>query len=151
MPTIKSDYKRNIFIKQCAACQRIFDGNSDFDQSVQLLHKYFHWGPPSTYDGLQSYCRECTHDKMRKRNGVVEKPNMEAMHAKQEGKCAICTTPIKLYQGRGRGAHLDHDHKTGVIRGLLCMNCNSALGKFKDSIPTLQSAIQYLQSSLTCP
>lgn len=39
---------------------------------------------------------------------------------------------------------LDHDHKTGKFRGMLCRNCNTALGKFKDSPELLTKAIKYL-------
>jgi hypothetical protein len=58
----------------------------------------------------------------------------------QNRKCAICEDECKT----GRKLAVDHDHKTGKIRGLLCMNCNNALGKFKDSTDLLTSAISYL-------
>jgi len=41
--------------------------------------------------------------------------------------------------------HLDHCHKTGRIRGVLCNNCNTGLGKFYDDIELLKTAINYLQ------
>lgn len=41
---------------------------------------------------------------------------------------------------------LDHDHITGEFRGFLCSECNSGLGKFKDSVENLEKAIQYLES-----
>jgi len=58
----------------------------------------------------------------------------------QNHKCAICNDECKT----GRKLAVDHDHKTGKIRGLLCMNCNNALGKFKDSKAILMKAIEYL-------
>ncbi len=42
---------------------------------------------------------------------------------------------------------LDHDHKTGKFRGMLCRNCNVALGKFKDSPAILEKAIEYLKEN----
>jgi len=61
--------------------------------------------------------------------------------AAQEGACAIC----KVTAPGGQGTfHVDHDHKTGAIRGLLCHHCNTALGKFKDSPILLETAIAYL-------
>jgi len=46
---------------------------------------------------------------------------------------------------------VDHDHKTGDIRGMLCHNCNRALGLFKDSVVNLKSAIEYLEGATTIP
>lgn len=60
--------------------------------------------------------------------------------AHQEGKCAICLDPLRL-----KSLHRDHCHTTGKPRGLLCMRCNTALGKFKDNVRTLARAIAYLK------
>lgn len=59
---------------------------------------------------------------------------------RQGGGCAICT-------GDNGDHHLavDHCHKTGQVRGLLCDNCNQALGKLKDSPTLLRAAIAYLE------
>ena len=46
---------------------------------------------------------------------------------------------------KGSPAHIDHNHKTGVIRGVLCRNCNSALGLFQDDTEILEKAIRYLK------
>lgn len=62
--------------------------------------------------------------------------------AKQKYCCAICSSPDP--QGRGE-FQVDHDHKTGQIRGLLCTNCNSGLGRFKDSPSDLRRAANYLE------
>lgn len=65
----------------------------------------------------------------------------EKMRAEQNGRCAICGT----FDPGGEHFHVDHDHETGKIRGLLCNNCNPGLGWFKDNIDTLLSAAQYLR------
>jgi hypothetical protein len=52
----------------------------------------------------------------------------EKMLAKQEGRCAICRTDRPGGSGK---FHVDHDHKTGTVRGLLCMRCNHTLGAFE--------------------
>ena len=62
------------------------------------------------------------------------------LHKKQDGKCAICKQVPKTK----RGLHLDHCHETGAIRGLLCHNCNVALGCFNDNPALMLRAIQYL-------
>ena len=59
--------------------------------------------------------------------------------ARQRGKCLICDTKCVLV--------VDHDHKTGVFRGLLCTKCNTGIGKLKDSIILLKKAIKYLEKS----
>lgn len=62
----------------------------------------------------------------------------EEMLLKQEGKCAICLIPSE------KRLHIDHCHKTGKVRGLLCGNCNMALGLFKDNEQLLIAASVYL-------
>jgi hypothetical protein len=57
----------------------------------------------------------------------------------QDYVCAICKT-----KGNQRFLHLDHDHVTGAIRGLLCKTCNHGLGNFKDNKVYLNNAIKYL-------
>ena len=58
----------------------------------------------------------------------------------QAGRCAICGTAPKQ-------PHVDHDHRTGAIRGLLCHRCNLGLGAFRDHVETIKQAIGYLQQA----
>ncbi len=60
----------------------------------------------------------------------------------QDFKCGICGT--KEPGGRHNNWHIDHNHKTGKIRGLLCWLCNSGLGKFKDDISIMKKAVKWL-------
>jgi hypothetical protein len=55
----------------------------------------------------------------------------------QESKCKICNKFSEKL-------NIDHCHDTGKVRGLLCWDCNTALGKFKDNINNLLNAIKYL-------
>ena len=59
----------------------------------------------------------------------------------QGGVCAIC--------GRPDPEHVDHDHETGAVRGILCFNCNGGLGQFRDSIDSLLTAASYLEAHRT--
>lgn len=60
---------------------------------------------------------------------------------KQGNVCAICGKELE----KGKRLAVDHNHKTGKIRGLLCVNCNMMLGMSKDNINTLKNAIKYLE------
>jgi len=64
---------------------------------------------------------------------------------KQNNVCAICSNPET--SKRYRSLSVDHDHSTGKIRGLLCSNCNRALGLLKDDILVLKKAIDYLNEN----
>lgn len=70
------------------------------------------------------------------------------MVAEQNGLCAICHKPeteIDWHSGKIRNFHIDHDHETGEVRGLLCSLCNKGIGQLGDSIEILESAITYLK------
>lgn len=64
----------------------------------------------------------------------------------QNGVCAICNEPesITTTDGVRRRLAVDHDHKTGRVRALLCTSCNLGLGAFKDDPERLAAALAYL-------
>ena len=64
--------------------------------------------------------------------------------ALQGGGCAICHTKEVGRKGHTH-LHVDHDHATGIVRGLLCDRCNKGLGYFKDNESSLASAAEYLE------
>ena len=64
----------------------------------------------------------------------------DAIAKSQEGRCAICHN----VQPSGY-LHVDHDHSTGRIRGLLCSGCNTGISGFHDDVARLRSAITYLR------
>jgi hypothetical protein len=104
--------------------------------------------------GYHSYCLPCHNARgretkqrlyggtreyhLRHRYGIGQR-EVEELLAEQGGVCAIC--------GADNPEHVDHDHKTGHIRGLLCFNCNGGLGQFRDNVDYLTSAITYLKGS----
>lgn len=63
----------------------------------------------------------------------------QLMLAVQQNACNICKEPFS------KPPHVDHDHKTGEVRGLLCSRCNQGLGLFRESIEFLDNAKEYLQ------
>jgi hypothetical protein len=64
----------------------------------------------------------------------------ERMFEAQAGVCAICSEA----RPEERTLHVDHDHETGMIRGLLCFRCNNALGDFDEEYELFQRAADYL-------
>ena len=105
-----------------------------------------------------SVCRECHKagckerwhardwlDKWASRNYKynVTKEFLIELYNKQEGKCAICGEEPKTK----RGLHIDHNHETGQVRGLLCHGCNVALGSFKENLDVIANAIKYLKEN----
>lgn len=66
----------------------------------------------------------------------------DQMFVNQGKKCGICGS---LDPQHNKGWNVDHDHKTGEVRGILCGVCNTSLGGFKDNPNLLQAAIEYLK------
>lgn len=121
-------------------------------------------------DGLATYCKECDRVYRKEhrewmvayqkvwweKNRVKLSPHrkacrlvlryglppgdIERMFAEQGGGCAICSGP-----GGKRGLCVDHDHKTGKVRALLCFSCNTAIGHLKESSAVAQIAADYLK------
>lgn len=67
---------------------------------------------------------------------------VDAMWQSQGRACAICREPAAYGK---KGLHVDHDHHTLKVRGLLCGNCNFLVGKSYDSVAVLEAAIAYLK------
>jgi hypothetical protein len=101
---------------------------------------------------LTAYCTPChnavseetakrlhgsTRDMHLKRRYGLTSADVAAMVEAQGGVCAIC---------RERPAqHVDHDHLTGAVRGVLCSCCNQGLGNFRDRADVMRAAIDYLE------
>lgn len=71
----------------------------------------------------------------------------DALLRSQNGKCAICSVPEP--GGHNNRFHVDHDHISLQVRGLLCHHCNKGLGQLKDSVAVLSNAITYLNNAKT--
>ncbi len=75
------------------------------------------------------------------RRGITP-DQLVSCYERQEGCCAICKEDIKLIDSA-----IDHNHDTGEFRGVLCKQCNRALGMFKDNYEILISASEYLKNN----
>jgi hypothetical protein len=90
-------------------------------------------------------CRQCA-NMHSCNNSKIKLYNMtpdqrEKMFNSQGRCCAVCKTK----ESGGRGWNIDHDHATKQVRGILCQNCNLALGHAKDSVEILQALFEYLK------
>lgn len=82
-------------------------------------------------------------DGYLKRQYGISLKQYKAMLKRQKERCAICG---KHQKDEKRNLAVDHDHKTGVVRGLLCIYCNSKLLKhLGDDIPRAKGLVRYLQ------
>lgn len=72
--------------------------------------------------------------------GLTEGRYLRLLEEQEDG-CAICGR----IPGPGEALHVDHCHSTGEVRGLLCLNCNHAIGKMGDSPDRLREAADYLE------
>ena len=121
----------------------------------------------SQVDGLQGFCRPCgtikqakwrtdnrsqanrsAADSHRRRRLGMEPHEYDQLLDEQEGVCAICKGKCitKTTTGTQKSLAADHDHGTGVIRGLLCARCNTAIGLLGDDPAIVAAALAYLSS-----
>ena len=117
--------------------------------------------------GFLSHCKECRNKKIKKcyidnpekfkrinRNNKLKNQygltieDVEIILKNQGYKCAICGEELFLFGSSNKlTAHVDHNHETGEVRGLLCDKCNRGLGYFRDNPEYLLSAISYLKKT----
>jgi len=107
-----------------------------------------------TRSGFATYCKPCHNARsretrerlygggreyhLRRRYGLTS-ADVDAMIEAQGGTCATCDA---------KPEHVDHDHRTGKVRGVLCFNCNQALGNVRDDPTTLQELTRYLRQHM---
>jgi len=141
---ITIDNKNNL--KKCSKCKQFYPAESKFF--------YRH---SSRKDGFDSWCKECKKDydkirhKMKSFN--ISAKQYQKMFEEQKGCCLICGRDFKDIYGNPKQNHIyytpriDHNHKTGKVRGILCHHCNIALGSFKENPLILVRAIKYIKEN----
>lgn len=119
-------------------------------------------GPKVKYTGLCQKCRKkkhtATHIEKNKETYLqkhrfyhkkyaygIDAAEFEKRYLDQDGKCAICGTSFPPLTERRKLIAVDHDHMTGFVRGLLCGQCNTAVGMVKESVTIAERLVAYLQ------
>jgi len=113
--------------KKCKSCSTIFTPTN----------------PCNTYCSVK--CRG--KNAYYKRNYGIDDAELTKMKEDQENKCYLCGSEGFLIGNNNHNEKLavDHDHKTGKVRKLLCHNCNRALGLFKDNPALMRKAASYVE------
>jgi len=102
------------------------------------------------YKKHSTYCKTCSNIKTglyikqihRYKKYSIGKEDYEKLLFEQQNSCAICKEKFSIdLQPR-----IDHNHSTGRVRGILCHNCNTGLGHFRDNIEILRTTIKYLEN-----
>jgi 5-methylcytosine-specific restriction endonuclease McrA len=97
-----------------------------------------------TQKAVRERRRPVNRDAHLRRKFGIGSPEYDAMLESQGGVCAICGRSPR----KGSSLHVDHDHETGCVRGLLCFRCNGGLGQFAESPERLVEAAEYLDGAL---
>jgi hypothetical protein len=127
-----SEWSTSKFTPYCKQCWR------KYNERHRLAHRL-----QSRANNRKSWNKnKDNYNLNRKRGG---RTLYEILFEKQNGLCAICNNPEQSQ--KYKTLSVDHCHLTGSIRGLLCSNCNRALGLFKDNLLVLESAIKYLKTN----
>lgn len=100
-----------------------------------------------------TWCKFCQKEyrrwwKISRKYGLAKEDYMKIMES-QKGQCGICRGTLDA--ARAKAPVVDHCHKTGRVRGILCKLCNMAIGGMKDSPMRLRAAAVYLESQGTAP
>lgn len=132
-PTMKNRARSPFRTSSCKACER---------------QRLTAWANKIGPDGRTNLQNKSRRQKLKRSYGISTATLLEMIET-QQGLCAICGKPeTKQEHGRTRSLSVDHDHRTGKIRELLCASCNLLIGKVDDNIEILQAAVDYLKRHL---
>jgi len=137
----KNKSENDKYHMRCKQCQRD-EYKNNIDRYRQNSREY-----SKSEVGRRNYKKRIESGKhkfnqLKSKYGITA-DEYHALLIKQKSKCAICD---KVFEDTTRAtkAHVDHCHKTGRIRGLLCNGCNLVLGHFDDDVNILKKAMEYL-------
>jgi hypothetical protein len=128
---------KNIQYSYCKECQSVITKQWRIDNIEKVKQK-----AKLKFQNLSKESKR--NSKYLNRYGITLQ-NFIDMEVEQKGLCAICGNPPS---GKKKVLCVDHCHDTGKVRGLLCDDCNNLLGRAKDKIEHLLSAVEYLQKQV---
>ena len=139
----KKSHNKSGLASNCKECQNRYNKKYRLAHKKKIIEKgkrHYVKNKPrlleyakNQYNGVRRNC-----DYMSKYNITLK--DYDEMFDKQDGVCAICKLPEIT-----RRLAVDHNHKTGKVRGLLCTGCNIALGHIKDNPERLENMKMYLE------
>ena len=143
---VRVNKKSNKNLKKCSKCKQVYPA----------IPKFF-YRHSNRKDGFDPWCKDCKKD-YDKIHHIIKKFNISLKQYKkmfnmQKGRCLICGRSFDDIYKKQKKNHIyytpriDHDHKTGKVRGILCHHCNTALGSFNENPLILVRAIKYLQEN----
>lgn len=148
-PRCKGGY-RNL----CKTCHN--ETHVKSPEAAQAAHTKWRENNPEKYKESQARSRKKRAVKVAllgrrrtlRRYGLSSE-DYDRMVEAQGGVCVICRLPPT--KGKGERLHVDHCHKTGKVRALLCSDCNRALGYFRDDLARVVQAAEYLRQHQEMP
>ena len=127
---------RGQIFRRCKACAKEQQRRSYKKNKVKIYARLKAWYKKNPMK-RSAYERN---SRLKYDYGITSE-DFEKMRQAQNGVCAICHC---VPEGN---LSVDHDHKTGKIRGLLCMNCNAGLGNLRDNLILVLNAAEYLKNA----
>lgn len=132
-------------MRSCDTCSKVFFSHQAKTRYCGQRCRQVAWRRTHVVENLEQSRRYEEHRPQRnnlrfKTYGITEEDYLKMLQ-EQDNSCAICGTKDWDIP------HIDHNHATGKVRGLLCRECNLGLGKFGDSVELMLEAISYLRTS----
>jgi Autographiviridae endonuclease VII len=136
---------------ECIACAKVirrrwYDANHE--KAVVAAQRWAQRNPDRVAAYREEYRnrperKRAMRDLYYRRTFGITADDVDALIEKQCGKCAIC----EGVPARAEGWHVDHDHATSRIRGVLCQRCNHGIGLLDEDPARLRAAAEYLESA----
>lgn len=151
MPHIAYCDEHKHYTKGCEACRERYNARARavYNKSERALKQSTEWRKAhpekvklSSHNSFLKH-REAYKARRIERVYGLSKEEYLALLKKQNNSCAICKNLFKAYGE----PQVDHNHKTGKVRGLLCNKCNVLLGLASDNPAFLQAALDYIMTT----